>query len=252
MRSHSDAPGPAAVRTHGTTPADRLAAAVRRGYGRGVQRLALFPLGTVLVPGLVLPLTVFEPRYRQLVADLMDKPETERVFGVIAIRAGHEVGEGSAHALHEIGTTAVVRRVTENPDGTVGLVSSGAVRFRLHGLDGAAGTPYLTGLVTPLEDQEGEDVDVAALADRVSAAYSRYRDELGLEPPELPSSPRVLSYLVAAGMVLDLPERQGLLEQPDTARRLTAQSRLLRRERALVAALRALPHQGGWEPASLS
>lgn len=217
-----------------------------------MQRLALFPLGTVLVPGLVLPLNVFEPRYRALVADLLDKPEGERVFGVIAIKAGHEVGEGGARALHEVGTTAVVRHVTENEDGTVGLVTSGAVRFRLHGVDEAAGTPYLTGLVTALDDHEGDDVDVDALADKVSAAYARYRDELGLEPPELPSSPRVLSYLVAAGMVLEVSDRQALLEQPDTARRLRAEARLLRRERTLVGALRALPQQGGWETASLS
>lgn len=217
-----------------------------------MQRLALFPLGTVLVPGLVLPLNVFEPRYRALVADLMDKPERERVFGVVAIKAGHEVGEGAARALHSVGTTAVVRQVTENADGTVALITSGAVRFRLHGVDEAAGTPYLTGLVTALEDHEGDDVDVETLADRVAAAYARYRDDLGLEPPELPSSPRVLSYLVAAGMVLDVTDRQDLLEQPDTARRLTAEARLLRRERLLVTALRALPQQGGWEPASLS
>ncbi len=217
-----------------------------------MQRLALFPLGTVLVPGLVLPLNVFEPRYRALVADLMDKPERERVFGVVAIKSGHEVGEGAAQALHSVGTTAVVRQVTENADGTVGLVTSGAVRFRLHEVDEAAGTPYLTGLVTALEDHEGDDVDVETLADKVSAAYALYRDELGLDPPELPSSPRVLSYLVAAGMVLDVNDSQSLLEQPDTARRLTAEARLLRRERMLVTALRALPHQGGWEPASLS
>ena len=55
------------------------------------QQLPLFPLGTVLVPGLVLPLHIFEPRYRQLVADLEDLPEDEREFGVIAIREGGEV-----------------------------------------------------------------------------------------------------------------------------------------------------------------
>jgi Lon protease-like protein len=217
-----------------------------------MQRLALFPLGTVLVPGLVMPLTVFEPRYRALVGDLLARPERERVFGVVAIKAGHEVGDGAAQALHEVGTTAVLRQVTEKPDGTFALVTSGAVRFRLHGLDDEAGTPYLTGLVSTLEDHEGDDVDVSRLADRVAAAYSGYREDLGLEPPDLPSSPRVLSYLVAAGMVLDVAERQLLLEQPDTARRLLLEARLLRRERRLIGTLRALPQQGTWDPASLS
>ena len=51
------------------------------------EMLPLFPLGTVLYPGLVLPLNIFEPRYRQLVRDLLDEPEPRR-FGVIAIRQG--------------------------------------------------------------------------------------------------------------------------------------------------------------------
>lgn len=213
-----------------------------------MQRLALFPLGTVLVPGLVLPLRVFEPRYRSLVEDLMERPERERVFGVVAIKSGHEVGEGAATALHEVGTTAVIRHVNDNGDGTYELVTSGAVRFRLHGLDEAAGTPYLTGMVSALADSgQDEEDEVIALANRVAAAYSGYRELLGLEPPDLPSSARVLSYLVAAGMVLELGDRQALLEQPDTCRRLTAEVRLLRRERHLIGQLRALPVTEPWE-----
>lgn len=228
--------------------ADRPPPTSPRGYIRAVQRLALFPLGTVLVPGLVLPLRVFEPRYRSLVEDLLALPERERVFGVVAIKAGHEVGEGAATALHEIGTTAVIRHVSDNGDGTYELVTSGAVRFRLHGLDEAAGTPYLTGMVSALTDAgQDEDDQVVTLANRVSAAYSAYRELLGLEPPELPSSARVLSYLVAAGMVLELGDRQALLEQPDTARRLTAEARLLKRERHLVEHLGALPMTEAWD-----
>ncbi len=212
-----------------------------------MQRLALFPLGTVLVPGLVLPLRIFEPRYRSLVEDLMELPERERIFGVVAIKSGHEVGEGAATALHEVGTTAVIRHVSDNGDGTYEVVTSGAVRFRLHGLDEAAGTPYLTGMVSALADAgRDEDDEVMTLADRVSAAYSAYRDLLGLEPPELPSSSRVLSYLVAAGMVLELGDRQSLLEQPDTASRLAAEVRLLKRERYLVEHLGALPVTEPW------
>ena len=69
-------------------------------------RLPLFPLSTVLVPGLVLPLHVFEPRYRILVQALLELPEgAERRFGVVAIRSGREVGDGRRprpvrHGLH--------------------------------------------------------------------------------------------------------------------------------------------------------
>lgn len=214
-----------------------------------MQRLALFPLGTVLVPGLVLPLRVFEPRYRSLVEDLLARPEHERVFGVVAIKSGHEVGEGAARALHEVGTTAVIRHVSDNGDGTYEVVTSGAVRFRLHSVDEEAGTPYLTGVVSALSDaEEAEDVEMAVQANRVAAAYSAYREQLGLEPPELPSSARVLSYLVAAGMPLELGDRQSLLEQPDTRRRLSAEAHLLNRERRLVQHLAALPPTEPWDP----
>ena len=206
-----------------------------------MQQLPLFPLGTVLVPGLLLPLRVFEPRYLQLVADLMRRPEAERVFGVVAIKAGHEVGEGSITSLYQVGCTAVVREISEAGDGTVELVTSGAVRFRLHEIDAGADTAYLTGLVTPIEEHEGDDADVAALARRVGLRFAAYRDQLGTPQIALPDSPRVLSYLVAAGMALDLADRQSLLEQPDTARRLVAELALLARERVLIEALRAVP-----------
>ena len=64
----------------------------RRAGDREV--IPLFPLSTVLVPGLLLPLNVFEPRYRQLVDELMDKEPDEQFFGVVAIREGREVGVG--------------------------------------------------------------------------------------------------------------------------------------------------------------
>jgi uncharacterized protein len=206
-----------------------------------VQRLPLFPLGTVLVPGLVLPLHVFEPRYRRLVADLLARPEQERVFGVVAIKDGFEVGRDGVRALYGVGCTAVVREITPYDDGRYDLVTSGAVRFRLEALEETADTPYLTGLVSALPDSDGDGVDLPALARRVGLAYAAYRDRLGAPQAGLPTSPRVLSYLVAAGMLLDLVDRQDLLEQPDTARRLLAERSLLHRERVLIDALGALP-----------
>ena len=219
--------------------------------GRVSERLPLFPLRTVLVPGLVLPLTVFEPRYVALVRDLMALPEEQRAFGVVAIRSGRDTGTAhDAAALHAVGCTAVVREVTETGDDTYEVVTSGAVRFRLEGLDEAAGTPYLTGLVSALAEPAGEGVDAAglsALAASVAEGWTAYRDQLGIAaaglPGGIPAEPAVLSYLVAAGMVLDLPERQRLLEVPDTATRLRRERHLLAREAVLIPALRSLPAQ---------
>ena len=73
------------------------------------ERLRLFPLGTVLFPGMVLPLHIFEDRYRQMVHELLDSPEPRR-FGVIAIRKGRETGIEGVSSLYEVGCTATLGR----------------------------------------------------------------------------------------------------------------------------------------------
>lgn len=216
------------------------------------ERLPLFPLRTVLVPGLVLPLTVFEPRYVALVQHLLTLPEEERAFGVVALRLGHDAGtRHRAVDLHAVGCTAVVRDVSEPDgpgDGRYELLTSGAVRFRLDGVDEDAGTPYLTGLVSTVPERAGADDDVLRdLASTVAAGWSGYRTRLGIATTGVsggvPDDPAVLSYLVMAGMVLDLPERQRLLEVPDTATRLREERALLAREQVLISELRSLPAQ---------
>lgn len=204
-------------------------------------RLPLFPLGSVLVPGLVLPLHVFEPRYRVLVQALMELPDgAPRHFGVVALRSGAEAGAESAPDLYEVGCTAELREVTPYADGRFDLVTVGHLRFRLAGLDPAAGTPYHTGLVDFLDEPDGEG-DLERLAEDVALRFAAYRDRLNVEQSGVPTDARVLSYLVAAAAVLDLPERQSLLQLPTTGERLTAELDLLRREIRLLDAFRALP-----------
>ncbi|WP_328295709.1 LON peptidase substrate-binding domain-containing protein [Kineococcus sp. NBC_00420] len=212
------------------------------------QRLPLFPLGSVLFPGLVLPLNVFEPRYRLLVQDLVAGAEDEdavRGFGVVAIKAGHEVGEGNAQALHEVGCVALLREVTETEDGRYELVTVGASRFKVVGIDESAGTPYLTGLVEPFGDDDTEDDEDEGGLQLLSAAVARrfeeYREVLDIGGAEAPEDPRVMSYLVAAAMVLSLDQRQALLEAPDTATRLRTELAVLKQEIALVETFGAVP-----------
>jgi uncharacterized protein len=204
-------------------------------------RLPIFPLGTVLVPGLVLPLHIFEPRYRVLIEALMALPEgATRQFGVIALRSGNEGGDRGLADLHAVGCTAELREVTPYADGRFDIVSVGETRFRLTGLDADAGTPYHTGIVEFLPESDG-DGDVDRLCARVTQLFADYRGSLGVEVSPLPDDPQVVSYLVAAAVVLHLSDRQALLEQPSTADRLRAERDLLRRECALVKAFRTLP-----------
>jgi hypothetical protein len=201
-------------------------------------RIPLFPLGTVLFPGLLLPLHVFERRYRDLVRDLLTAPDEQRRFGVVAIREGREVGADGIRALYPVGCVARLRRVDPYDDGRFDIVSTGAQRFRLLSVDTAL--PYLRAEVELLDEAPGEAADAAAAG--VRALFDVYRRAVGAQPAEdLPTEPDVLSYLVAATMVLDLPDRQILLEQPDTTLRLRQELRLLRRETALLGLLPSLP-----------
>ncbi|MEV7598720.1 LON peptidase substrate-binding domain-containing protein [Kitasatospora sp. NPDC089797] len=229
------------------------------------ERLPLFPLNTVLYPGLVLPLNVFEERYRRLVADLLEQPEDEpRRFGVLAIKDGRDVApvrpaeEGPAgpldglgtvtgdplEALHHIGCVADVSSAQLQPDGRYELLVTGTTRFRLRSADVSG--PYLTGETEAIEEQPGEGS--GALAAEVERAFRVYQKRLaGAREAsthgrqQLPDDPQVLSYLVAAASVFETPVKQQLLACPDTAQRLRAELDLLRRESAVLSWLPSLP-----------
>lgn len=204
-----------------------------------MARVPLFPLGTVLVPGAPLPLQIFEPRYVVMLSDLvnaMDVPE----FGVVAIRQGHEVGAESAHDLHEIGCLARVTRTASIGEGRFLMLSMGMRRFHLDAL-ADAGTAYLTGEVTVLEERSGDEQEVADLATRLRDALQRYARTLGAQQPQWPDDAVELSYTVGAAVGLDLGDRQRLLAAPDTETRLRLGLRLVRREQGLAQTLGVVP-----------
>jgi Lon protease-like protein len=205
-----------------------------------VARVPLFPLGTVLVPGATLPLQVFEPRYIVLLSDLlnaMDVPE----FGVVAIRQGHEVGVGAVHDLHEVGCLARVTQAASLGDGRYLVVGRGLRRFHLDALDTGAGTAYLTGEVTVLEERTGDPAQVAALAARLRTVLHTYATTVGADEPDWPQDPVALSYEVGAALGLDLGERQQLLAAPDAETRLRLALHLVRREQGLASTMRLVP-----------
>lgn len=207
--------------------------------------IPLFPLGTVLFPGLLLPLNIFEARYRQLVRDLLEGPDDARRFGVLNIRHGREVGADSVEALYAVGTTATVSRVVEQPDGGYEVLTVGTDRFRLLELD--HGRPYLRGEVELLGDPVGDEAEARARVPELLASYRAYLTTLtasrgtSLDLPELPDQPQLLSWLVAATVLVDPSVRQQLLEAPDTAARLAAEITLLRTETRLLRTVSAAP-----------
>jgi Lon protease-like protein len=221
-------------------------------------QLPVFPLGTVLFPGLVLPLHIFEERYRALVSELVASPaDGPHEFGVVTLRRGveaptPETDEGAPPAppaavgaddLYPVGCTAELRQVTELPDGRFDIMTVGRRRFSI--TDVAQGDePYLTAGVEWLPDEEVAGPAAENLAPRALVAFRTYLDLLRPDSEVLdavPADPTVLSHLIAATAQLTTEERQSLLAAPDTASRLRAELKLLNREAGLLARVRAVP-----------
>ncbi|MEU0336784.1 LON peptidase substrate-binding domain-containing protein [Streptomyces sp. NPDC006193] len=230
-------------------------------------RLPLFPLNSVLFPGLVLPLNVFEERYRAMMRELLKTPEDEpRRFAVVAIRDGHEVapslpgmpdptaepergpaagfGPDPLRAFHGVGCVADAATVRERADGTFEVLATGTTRVRLLSVD--ASGPFLTAELQELAEEPGDGA--GALAEGVLRSFRQYQKRLAgarerslSAKTELPDDPSVVSYLVAAAMVHDTPTKQRLLQAPDTASRLRDELKLLRAETAIIRNLPSLP-----------
>lgn len=229
-----------ALRVRGTTGGRSLTCVT--------DRLPIFPLGTVLFPGLVLPLHIFEERYRRLIGDLLEEPADEpRRFGVVAIKLGHEIDTVAADELECVGCTAEIQAVTSHDDGRFDVVTAGGTRFRVDSLDNSL--PYLRADVTPLPDDPGPQDEhlVKHLVAHVTALFRSYCERLGKAgadialPDELPKDPVRLSFLVGAAMILDHGDKQALLEAEHAADRLERERVLLRRENRLLGRLLTVP-----------
>ncbi|WSQ08419.1 LON peptidase substrate-binding domain-containing protein [Streptomyces sp. NBC_01231] len=230
-------------------------------------RLPLFPLNSVLFPGLVLPLNIFEERYRAMMRELLKTPEDEsRQFAVVTIRDGHEVattspglpdqtavpergptagfGDDPIKAFHGVGCIADAATVRERADGTFEVLATGTTRVRLLSVD--ASGPYLTAELEELPEDPGDEA--GALAEGVLRSFRQYQKRLAgaserslSTGADLPDEPSVVSYLVAAAMMLDTPTKQRLLQAPDTASRLRDELKLLRSETSIIRSLPSLP-----------
>jgi uncharacterized protein len=211
-----------------------------------VPTVPLFPLRAVLVPGLVLPLHIFEPRYRLMIRTLLDAPHDERGFGIVAIRPGADPEADGLSALYEVGTMARITKVDALPDGRYDLVTVGARRFSIESLD--LDMPYARAAVNLHPEPIGSAQRAEELARTAVRLLHEYRTLIAgwgvidmASIDALPEDPVVLSYLVASAVVTDLPERQRLLGVPDAEQRLAAVCDVLVREISVMGALPSMP-----------
>ncbi len=206
-------------------------------------RLPLFPLGSVLFPGMVVPLRAFEERYRALVAHLVRQPDpTQRLFGSVAIREGYEVGEHGQQELYRVGCRLQLTEVAQRADGSYDLMATVRDRIRLLEINPAGAFPI--GLVEPVTDTDG--TAPALLLEETLERLATYRLLMaGLRgdplPDPLPRDPEYLVWTFAAASPVTLPDRQQLLETVVLAERLRQMKALVSTEAALMAALPSLP-----------
>lgn len=232
------------------------------------MELPLFPLHTVLCPGVALPLKVFEARYRAMVKRCLDQDEP---FGVVLIRDGREVGAG-ATAIATVGTIAEIREASKYSDGRYDLLVVGTRRFRIESV--AVGRePYLVATVTELDEPVGDQELAEELTAEVTQRFVRYlallqpeegedgaeidvQVEVDLEDDDsdegevvasrspsdsgdevrvtIPDDPTVLSHLLSGIIQVDQPRRQDLLEAETTVDRIEELLRLIEREITLL------------------
>lgn len=201
--------------------------------------LPIFPLGSVVFPGVRLSLHIFEDRYRELMRHLLDQPEDQPAFGIVAIREGYEVGDTGVQSAHRVGCVVHLLDVAEYDDGRYDVEVEARGRLRLDAM--VSSDSFMWGQVEYLPEIDGRDAEDAA--DRAHAVFEAYRGALRsfqLESvvTDLPTAPAELSYVLASTAVLTMRDRQGLLEAPDAATRLRQFSRLLVSE---IQAMRAIP-----------
>ncbi|MCW2834645.1 MAG: Peptidase [Nocardioides sp.] len=207
------------------------------------ETLPMFPLNTVLFPGVTLPLHVFEDRYRALVQHLLSVPDpADRVFGTVAIREGYEVGDHGAQSLYRVGVRMQLNEVESNEDGSFEIVATARDRIVLGGLETSAG--FAQGAVTDSPDEPHDGT--AALHDRARATFTAYRAAVSemqgtTFEGSLPRDPGNLSWTLAAVAPLPMAERQALLEAESPHARLELVTQLLREELRAINVIPSLP-----------
>jgi len=202
-----------------------------------MRELALFPLNTVLFPGVPLHLHIFEPRYRLMIRRCI---EENQPFGVVLIRHGMEA-LGPLATPYEMGCSVRIIRQEPLSDGRMNIIVIGDERFKILKLDYAQ--PYLTATVecAPLENPQALNVlrRIPHLSQSI-LQYARLLTQIdetvtNMEPITLPADPLPLLYMAAGMLQLPAYEKQPLLESENTSQLLNQVSRLYKREIAMLA-----------------
>jgi ATP-dependent Lon protease len=195
----------------------------------GIRHLPIFPLPLVLLPNELLPLHIFEPRYRQMLKDI----GLERnLFGVTYFNQEDTLAEKPT--IDTVGCAAEVRELQSLPDGRSNILSVGVIRYRL--IDYVdTGDPYFVGDVEFFEDAEEDEAILTPLADevfrlfkRIAKAAHKLSGERGRFPDIPQAEPQALSFLVTAAFNLEPEMKYKMVEMRSTIERLERLREILR------------------------
>jgi Lon protease-like protein len=185
------------------------------------RELPIFPLPIVLFPGAPQPLHIFEPRYRQLLADCQ---EDDRRFGIAYVASGDAPAEPEPQP-GDVGCVALIRSVQVLPDGRSNILTVGERRFVLRRWV-TSDRPYRVADVEEFDDDPLDPVEVAPLAADVRQGFTRLARALGVltergdEEAELAADPQRLSFQVAAALALEPEAKRALQAVRSTTLRL--------------------------------
>jgi len=195
---------------------------------KGIKQIPLFPLPLVLAPLEILPLHIFEPRYREM---LEDAQAGNQLFGVHFFEPSNEFERNPA--VGTVGCVTEIRDAQTMEDGRSNILTNGLVRYRLNDvIDGEK--PYLIGEVEFFEDDPGDESETLRLADavfvlftRIAKAAFKMSGSRGRFPVIERAEPEPMSFLVAAALNLENEKKYQLLEITSTAQRLSRLNKLL-------------------------
>lgn len=180
--------------------------------------LPLFPLpNIVFFPQTRLPLHVFEPRYRQMVKDVL---ESDQRFGIVLLRPGWEAEYFGAPPVFPCGTLGTIEQAVALDDGKYNIVVRGDIRFRI--LDEVSQVPYRTARVLAQPEVEHEAAEAAMERERLadlSRQYLKYLPDQAAVPEIDTVNLDALTNALIMSLNLEVEEKQKLLEMNDVLAR---------------------------------
>jgi Lon protease-like protein len=187
-----------------------------------LTEIPIFPLATVLFPGAILPLHIFEQRYKEMMRYAI---ENQGQFG-LSYRADAAIGVETPPAIGSVGCAAKISAVMPLEEGRMNVISTGLIRYHIVAVKQSA--PFVIAVIEPFSDDPEPQADLSRLqkdtnelAGQFLRAVQALNDSSAPEQFELPEDPETFSLSVASALPIDNETKQTLLETTSTRLRLT-------------------------------